>query len=149
LPKNIHLQFRMHFTMGKSPLFISQHPPVYIGEIEGKGRAVFAARDIQRGELIEICPMLVLSPADRALADQTILFNYLFIWCDDEQHAALALGYGSLYNHAYYPNARYFVDYETNIMEVHAIKNIKSGDEICFSYNGDPTDRTPIWFDAK
>ena len=33
------------------------------------------------------------------------LYNYCFSWGDNYEHTAIALGYGSLYNHSYTPNA--------------------------------------------
>ena len=36
--------------------------------------------------------------AERPLLDETNLYNYYFTWQD--QAAAIALGYGSLYNHS-------------------------------------------------
>ncbi len=57
----------------------------------------------------------------------------------------MALGYGSLYNHSYQPNARY--DDESGQTKVFsAIRDIAPGEEIVVNYNGEPEDETPVWF---
>jgi len=72
---------------------------------------------------------------------------------DDERGAgpqrgyALALGYGSLYNHSHQPSARYEMDYDVDEIHVVARRRIKRGEEITISYNGDATDQAPVWFE--
>ena len=68
------------------------------------------------------------------------LHDYYFLWGDEENQCAIALGFGSLYNHDYEPNARYFVDPEEETMEIYATKEIFPGDEITVTYNGHPDD---------
>lgn len=112
-----------------------------------KGRGVFAARDLAAGSIIEICPMVVL-PADQIEAlNQTVLRDYWFDWRDDG--AAIALGLGCLYNHSYKPNARYEKDFKGDILRVVAVDTIVEGREITVNYNGNPADRTPIWFETS
>ncbi len=118
-----------------------------IRDVEGKGRGVFTSKGFRKGELVEVCPMLVFNTKERELLDQTLLYNYMFLWGDDDSQSALALGYGSLYNHSSAPNVRYLVDYENETLEVHTVRDIAPGEELCFNYNGDPTDTTPVWFE--
>ena len=59
----------------------------------------------------------------------------------------LALGYGSLYNHSYRPNARY-VDLSERTKLFTAIRDIAAGEEITVNYNGEPEDQTPVGFDV-
>ncbi len=118
-----------------------------IRDIEGKGRGVFTSKSFRKGDLVEVCPMLVFNTTERTLLDQTLLYNYMFLWGDDDTQSALALGYGSLYNHSSLPNVRYLVDYENETLEVICIRDIAAGEELCFNYNGDPTDTTPVWFE--
>ena len=61
--------------------------------------------------------------------------------------AALALGYGSLYNHSYRPNARY-VDLGDRTKLFTAIWDIAAGEEITVNYNGEPGDETPVGFEV-
>ena len=55
------------------------------------------------------------------------------------------LGYGSLYNHSCEPNARYD-DEKGQSKVLKAIRNVAPGEEITVNYNGDPPDKTPVWF---
>ena len=75
----------------------------------------------------------------------TGLAGFCFLW--GEGTVALALGYGSLYNHSFAPNARY--DDEGRQVKVYsAIRDIAAGEEITINYNGEPTDRSPVGFDV-
>ena len=58
-----------------------------------------------------------------------------------------SLGYGSLYNHSYRPNARYD-DEEGRIMVFTALRDIGRGEEITVNYNGEPGDETPVGFEV-
>jgi hypothetical protein len=70
---------------------------VEVKRAKGKGRGVFARRPIRKGEVIETCPVLVL-PAS-VVEDFTVgVGPYVFEWGTDT--VALALGFGSLYNHS-------------------------------------------------
>ena len=84
----------------------TQSNAIEVKRVKGKGRGVFARRLIRQGEVIERVPMLVLTAEefeDRLAG--TSLANYCFAWSRGTM--ALALGYGSLYNHSFRPNARY------------------------------------------
>ena len=108
---------------------------------------VFATKSFKVGDIIESCPVLVLSHDTTQAIHDKDLDNYTFDW--EEHKSAIVLGYGSLYNHDYEPNARYYKDFKTNILTFKAIKPIKKGEEITISYNGNPEDKTPVWFDKK
>ena len=83
---------------------IRQSDAVEVKRARGKGRGVFARRAIRKGEVFETCPVLVVPAA--AIEDYSTGFGpYVFEW--GEGKVALALGFGSLYNHSYRPNARY------------------------------------------
>ena len=56
------------------------------------------------------------------------------------------LGFGSLYNHSYEPNAKYVRRVSKRVVEFVAIKDIKKGQEITVNYNfGDPDDKSKPW----
>ena len=118
-----------------------------IRDVEGKGRGVFTSKAFRKGELLEVCPVLVFNPTERELLDQTLLYNYMFIWGEEDVQSALALGYGSMYNHSRTPNVRYLADYENATLEIHAYRDIAAGEELCFNYNGDPEDQDKVWFE--
>jgi len=127
-------------------VFISftQTNAIEVKQIKGKGRGVFARRLIPDGEVIERVPVLVLLVAEtRTASGPTRMSGYCFEW--GRGTVAVALGYGSLYNHSYQPNARY--DDEGGQTKVfRAIRDIAAGEEIVVNYNGEPEDETPVWF---
>ncbi len=119
---------------------------IAVKRVKGKGRGVFARRAIREGEVIERVPVLVLRLEEIQDSDGwTGLAGYCFLW--GEGTVALALGYGSLYNHSFDPNARY--DDEGSQRKVYtAIRDIVAGEEITINYNGEPTDRSPVGFEV-
>jgi len=125
-------------------------PPsdVVVRPAPGKGHGVFATRFFASGTIIEECPVFVLTPEDRARIDETEMFNYYFAWGPDEREAAIVLGWGSLYNHSFEPNAQYVKHLDQGVLEVVALRDIEPGEEITVNYNGDPTCRKPVWFEA-
>lgn len=103
---------------------------------KGKGRGVFAKHSIDRGAVIERVPLLFVTWKQ---VEDSELAHYVFDW--NTRKAVLALGYGSLYNHSFQPNARYD-DVGRHTKEFTALRNIAAGEEITINYNGDPADRT-------
>ena len=122
---------------------------LYIKETEGKGRGVFTDEPIKKGEIIEICPMLVLPAEDRKHIDKTKIYDYYFMWGDDHKKSAIALGYGSLFNHSKTANADYESNYEEEEMYISAYKNIKAGEEVTINYHNDPNCADPMWFEEE
>ena len=123
---------------------LRQTDAIEVRRVRGKGRGVFARRAIPKGEIFEICPVLVL-PAGSLGATDGGLWDYGFEW--GKGTVALALGYGSLYNHSYRPNARYD-DVLPAAKEFSALRDIAPGEEITVNYNGKPRSRAKVWFDV-
>lgn len=122
---------------------------IEIKRIKHKGRGVFALRDIKVGELIESAPVITLKPRERKHCEKTILNYYVYPW-KSTRSAAVVLGYGSIYNHSFTPNADWKQNFKTGCMVYRATKPIKKGQEITVNYNGEPDDSTPIdWFEVK
>lgn len=117
--------------------------PVQVGLSPTLGiRGLLAARDIAPGEIIEHCPVLLIPVDQETLLEQSALSNHYFLW--DERHHAVALGYGSLYNHSFHANVRYQRDFEQQIISFTAVKAVCIGEELTVNYNGDPDDETPL-----
>ena len=117
---------------------------IEVRRVKGKGRGVFARRPIREGEAIERVPVLVLPAAEIKDGEGwTGLAGFCFLW--GEGTVALALGYGSLYNHSFRPNARYD-DRGPRLKVFTALRDIGPGEEITVNYNGEPNDRTPVGF---
>lgn len=121
-------------------------PFLYISESLLGGRGVFTIEEIPVDSLLEICPAIVLSEWDMEQIHKTDLHDYYFLWGDEQNQCAIALGYGSLYNHSYHPNARYLLDFEQMTIDIYAIRDIEAGEEITVNYNGEPDDPSPVWF---
>lgn len=118
-------------------------------ETEERGRGVVANRDFQPGELIEPCPVLIIPAAEWPAMEKSILYHYGYAFGADGEDMAIALGYGSLYNHSYTPNAMYQRRLEQGIIDFVAIRHIHRGEEITVNYNGDPDDQDPVWFEVR
>lgn len=112
----------------------------------GKGRGVFARRLIRAGEVIERVPVLVVPIDDLNQGEAwTSLGSYCFVW--NKSTVALALGYGSLYNHSFRPNARYD-DRGQRTKVFTSLRDIEPGEEITVNYNGDPDDQSAVGFEV-
>lgn len=121
---------------------------IWVRNLEGKGRGVFALKHFAKGELIERAPVLVIPAWQRKYLDQTILYNYYFAWGENPEQEAIAMGLGSFYNHSYTPNAIYIKKLEDLVVEYIALRDIEAGEEITINYNGYPDDKSPVWFEA-
>lgn len=124
-------------------------PSLYIAHSSLGGRGVFTAADIPEGSVIEVCPVIAMPVRDRAFLDETDLYDYYFIWGENDNQCAIVLGYGSLYNHAYEPNAQYAADYDGDTLNFYALQDIAAGEEITVNYNGDPREHTALWFKVE
>ena len=119
---------------------------VRMGIVERRGRAMFACRKFLKGELIERAPVIPINQRQWPSAEKTILSDYAFDWGVHDEHAAIALGYVSIYNHSYEPNAQLEELLDELMMEVVAIRDIQPGEEVTINYNGDPENQDPLWF---
>lgn len=79
--------------------------------------------------------------------EHTLLNDYFFEW--DQDTAAVVLGFGSLYNHSFEPNAVYRSDDESGEMVFVCIRPIQPGEEITVNYNGGPEVKEAVWFEQK
>lgn len=123
---------------------------IYISKskISNAGRGVYASRVIKKGEIIEKCPVIQVSQNDMANLNESILVTYFFYFGKHNKRLLVALGFGSIYNHADSPNAKYKIKPKENIMEFIALDEIKKDDEITLHYNSmNSKDKTPLWFE--
>jgi uncharacterized protein len=122
-------------------------PYIYIAHTDHKGRGVYTAMDISSDTPIETCPIIIIPLNQGPLLDQTELYNYYFIWRDDA--LAIALGYGSLYNHSSIPNARVVYDFESEEIVIEATRAIIAGEEITINYIDAEEFDIGLWFEEK
>lgn len=122
-----------------------QIPGLFIQESQNKGRGVFTAKKIIAGDLIEICPVILLPEQEVSVIHYTRLHDYYFLWGPEEKKAAIALGWGSLYNHSEPANAYTLQDWECNELKILAQSDIEPMEEITISYNDSRGD-IELWF---
>jgi SET domain-containing protein len=111
----------------------------YINKSNVGGRGVFAGKDYNIGEIIEISPCI----KDKLVAfNRGILKDYIFRY--DENHHILSLGYGSMYSHNDNPNTQYKIITNNNDISMLyiAIKPIKKDEEIFINYG-------ESWWDSR
>ena len=100
--------------------------------------------------LAEIDSEIAGTEADAVKLDDTHLYNYYFGWGPDGKAAAIALGYGSLYNHADDPNAAYRKDPASGTIIFAALRAIAAGEEIFVRYNYPAAGQgSRLWFDIR
>lgn len=125
---------------------MSSLPFLYLAPSPLGGRGVFTGAEIPAGTTIELAPIILLSAEDRKVIHETHLHDYYFQW--DGDRAAIALGFGSLYNHSDRANAEFELDYEFNQIRFVSLETIPSGTEILTDYRtGDPGMK--LWFEKK
>ena len=126
---------------------LQQHPGLYFAP-SGKHRyGMYCTEDIQRDSVIEICPIIVI-PGEQAkeIVRGYVLYEYYFEWKRDA--IAIALGYGSLYNHSPKPNAVFEPDYKGQYIIFKALADIPAGQEILVDYHaGNPDEK--MWFEIR
>ena len=124
---------------------------IYIRQsrILNAGRGVFARRDIKKAEIIEKCPVIEIPKHDIANLKESILVTYFFNFGKNKEQLTLVLGFGSIYNHAYKPNATYKIKHREKTIDFVALNDIKKDDEITVNYNyTNPKDKSPLWFEV-
>ena len=117
---------------------------------------MFARRAFGEGEVVEICPVMVLVMPYAHLPKD--LRTKVFHW---ESHPtgkpelarqALALGYGSLYNSSNPANIRYRCSKSELTIEFIAERDIRKGEELTINYSGEdgyPSSNDDSWFVDK
>ncbi len=122
---------------------------IYISQskISNADRGVFANINIKRGETIEICPIIELPNPELERLDESMLINYVYFFGKNKDRMLLALGFGSIYNHSYTPNAVYKIKPHERIIEFVSLKSIKKGEEIMVNYNERNPKSAPLWFE--
>jgi len=132
---------------------LSSHK-IYINKtaIPNADRGVFAKHDIKKGEIIERCPIIEISKNDTSNLKESILVTYFFYFGKNKERIAVALGFGSIYNHSYKPNATYKIKPREKTIDFIALDDINKNDEITFNYynsNKSNDKKSPLWFEVN
>jgi uncharacterized protein len=120
---------------------------ICIAESQGKGRGVFALKLFLPNDTIEVCPILKFENERWDDVAKSNIRNYAFAY--DNVSTIIALGYGSLYNHSYSPNAYYVKGQSNDTLDIVALARIAPGQEIFINYNSNPYDKSPLWFETN
>ena len=129
-------------------------PSVYVKDTRtAKGRGVFALRSFGEGEVVEVCPVVLLhAPFDDLPEElQTLVYDWESL-AGEPDTFALALGYGSLYNHDNPANLRYEADESGLLLSLTAVRRIDAGEELSVNYNaegGGTESDDDWWFEGK
>ncbi len=129
-------------------IIASPSPKIALKIIPEKGRGIVATETILEGEIFERAPVIFCPANEYTFLGKTILDNYMYTWGKELEDLAVALGYGSLYNHSYHPNALYIKHIDDFIVEFVAQRKIEKGEEITINYGNASPSKKPVWFNA-
>lgn len=124
-------------------------PALYLAPSPLRGLGVFTQEFIGKDTVIEIAPVIVMSAEDRGWLDKTRLHDYIFVWGEQGDQCAMALGYVPMYNHASPSNCEYEMEWSDARIRVRAVRDIEQGEELFINYQGDWDSREPVWFEPK
>jgi hypothetical protein len=132
---------------------LSTSDKVYVAKskIPNAGRGVFTSLDIKKGDVIEKCPIIEVPEGGVSGLKESTLVTYFFYFGKRKERLAIALGFGSIYNHSYKPNAIFKIKPKERVIEFIALRDIKKDDEITFDYQGGDSQKgkkNPLWFEA-
>jgi hypothetical protein len=119
----------------------------------GKGRGVFALRRFAVGEVVETCPVLVISGRAGALPHE--LKSFAFDWAGlggPAKTQGIALGWGSMYNHHNPANMRYEAAPDQALLRFIAVRDIQAQEELTINYNaagGSACSHDDHWFEHR
>jgi hypothetical protein len=134
--------------MARSVLPKGRHQTeLYVASVGGKGRGVFCTAPLARGQLVEVCPVILLPRREDGAIKRTTLHDYYFEFSG--AHFCVALGLGSLYNHGFTPNAVYESHAASRTLRFYARRAIPADTEITVNYLGDPEAKGELWFKPR
>ena len=117
----------------------------------GTGWGVYAARDFQKGDIIEVAPLFLRFGEEDRVLKETILDHYHYEYWKwngygHDANTVLSFGYSLFYNHGDKPNIKYAKWGEEPTIEdpsssvcvgYYAKRNIKIGEELLCTYGGE------------
>ena len=100
-----------------------------------KGRGVFALRAFKKGEVVEVCPVVLFRMPFEELPEE--IRKFVYDWARMPDTNALALGYGSLYNHGNPASLRYEADESGLLLRFIAVRDVAADEELTINYNAE------------
>ena len=112
--------------------------------IPGKGRGVFATAPIPSRTVVDSSQCMLFTDANyNEHAKYTPLVEYVFRWRHGGGEWALALGTGSMFNHARVPNVGWVGrGGDCPCLEYVTLRDIQVGEELCICYGRN------LWFET-
>lgn len=131
---------------------ISSLGKVYVkkSDIPESGRGVFTKVNLKKGETVEECPIIEIPKHNLSSLNESNLVTYVFFFGRNKEKAALALGFGSLYNHSDNPNIAFEIKPSQETIEFTALEDIKKDGELTINYKGSDKlgkKSSPLWFE--
>ncbi|WP_444888285.1 SET domain-containing protein-lysine N-methyltransferase [Microbulbifer sp. JMSA008] len=130
------------------------YPNIYISFAGEKiGRGVFSGRSFSEGEEIEETPVFILSKEHPELPKE--FQNRVFRWdlmTNTTSGPAIALGFGSLYNHSEQPNVIYLANNNDKTLKFRARRDIIKGEQLTIHYRQENNGEIPEnhnWFEEE
>ena len=117
-----------------------------VGPSSISGRGVFTTIDLPDDVVIHVAPLILLSDDDHEHLSHTALDGYVYDWADGG--VALALGLGSVFNHAHVPNVGYeLAPDEHPVFPAFVYRTqraVRAGEELTIDYSGGEIE---LWFE--
>ncbi|KAK5171325.1 uncharacterized protein LTR77_004469 [Saxophila tyrrhenica] len=124
---------------------LDRFPHLYIKLDTPKGRGVFSNTPVPPGTILDICPVLLLSPAETVHhIAHTTMNHYTYNWplrttkntpSSNAKTQAVVLGLGSMFNHSRsHQNVVWERDLERQVIVYRTSRWVEEGEELCISY---------------
>lgn len=145
---------KTHIKISSDRLKITP-PIIYITYTDPQiGKGVFAAQTFHKGDIVEICPVVIISgPFDELPPTlKKRIFNWHHLTKGADGPHGLALGYGSLYNHSDDPNLYYEAVDSESCLYFKAKRKIKPDEQLTINYDHAYGNKGPVknsWFEKN
>ena len=106
--------------------------PLYVKKIRGKGWGVFCSRDIPKGRIFNVTPLLALTARESRLMSGSTLEPYWYEF--GSRGRAIALGIGSTMNHSDEPNSSFYFSRSKRMLRFYALRKIPAHEELTHDY---------------
>ena len=90
---------------------------------------VFASTKLQKGDVIEICPFVIINNYDNVND-----FYSFIVYDDDKMYFVNVLGYGMSYNHRNIPNVHWTFSLKQKTITFYALDDIEANEELFINY---------------
>ncbi len=92
-----------------------------------KGRGLFAKKDIEKGKVIDVAYVILISNKDCKKIKKTLVANYFFHWENpkykSEYKVSLAMTICQFINHSFRPNVIYEINYKNDTIKFTTISS--------------------------